>query len=62
MTTAKASDGLGCLVILLASVPVLRGVSIVALLKHHYDYGSVKMLAAAQKVAPPAQRQALSMA
>ncbi len=35
---------------------------IVALLKHHYDYGSAKMLALAQKVATPAQRQALSIA
>ena len=33
---------------------------IVGLLKHHYDYGSAKMLAIARRVATPAQRQALS--
>src|SRR5216684_5743130 len=33
---------------------------IVALLKHHYDYGSAKMLAVAGEVATPPQRQALS--
>ena len=32
---------------------------IVGLLKHHYHYGSAKMLAVARKVATPAQRQAL---
>lgn len=33
---------------------------IVGLLKHHYHYGSAKMLAAARKIATPAQRQAIS--
>jgi hypothetical protein len=33
---------------------------IVGLLKHHYDYGSAKMLGVARKTATPAQRQALS--
>jgi len=35
---------------------------IVALLKHHYHYGSAKMLAVAGEVATPPQRQALSVA
>lgn len=40
--------------------PEEYGERIVSLLKHHYDYGSAKMLAVARKTATPAQRQALA--
>ena len=40
--------------------PEEYGQRIVRLLKHHYDYGSAKMLAGARKTAAPAQRQALA--
>jgi hypothetical protein len=33
---------------------------ITALLKHHYNYGSTKMLTIARKIATPEQRQTLS--
>ncbi len=40
--------------------PEEYGQRIIRLLKHHYDYGSARMLGVARKTATPAQRQALS--
>ena len=42
------------------AAPDEYGQRIVGLLKHHYDYGSARMLAVARKTATPPQRQALS--